>query len=99
MPERRPSCRVVGVECVHAIVLSAHEDHIAGSLAGNRNIGNVERLGVNLTVHGARKELTKRIDVDVRGVEDGLAQVRACAIQVVMLSRYRYLGGEGNGGS
>src|SRR5262249_20344220 len=67
----------VGVEGVDAVVLRGGEDDVARAAAGDGQVGLVERLGVDVAVHGVAVQLAEVAGVDVGGGEHLLARVMA----------------------
>ena len=90
MPQWQGRSGVIGVEGINSIVLRGDVNHIS-DLTSNRKIRNVERLSIDLTVYGARKQLSKGIYVHIGGVEHGFGQVLSCPTTVVVVGGHRDL--------
>ena len=79
---------VVGVEGVDAVVFGSDEDDVVGAFAGDRDVRHVERLSVDLRVHGLREKFAEGGGIYVCSGEDGFVGVGAGARVVVVLGGY-----------
>ena len=66
-------------------MLSGHVDYVVGSLTGNDNVWNIQRLRVDVTIDGIGKELSELGGVDVSGGEHDFVQVLPSAAVVVVI--------------
>src|SRR5438128_1664555 len=88
LPERRGGLRVVGVEGVDVVAHGGDVDGIALSLR-ERDVGNVEGLGVDLALHLALEQLAEASG-GRNGIrrQDALGQVRPRPCVVVVLRQH-----------
>jgi len=91
VPERSGRS-AVGVEGIDAVVFGGDEKDVVFAFAGNLEIGELQRLGVNVAVDFEGKEFAELCGIDVGRSEDFFVEVSAGA-SVVVLSRGD-LGGE-----
>jgi hypothetical protein len=91
------NCARIGVDGVDAVVLGGDVQHIVRT-AAQGHVGDVQRLGINGTVHGDGEEFAERGAVHVGGRENGLRGVFTRARVVVVIGRNRYLRVQGHGG-
>ena len=94
LPERGTVRAGIGirVECIDAVVLGGYEHNVVNSLAGDRDGGEVERLGVELSIDRPGEELAELNRVDVRGSEKGFRKILACPGEIVAISGNADLG-------
>ena len=64
VPQQPCEC-ALRIESVDAVVFRCHIDNVVVAQAGDVDVRNVERLGVDLTVDGTRKQLAELFGVDV----------------------------------
>ena len=67
LPVRGGGIGVVGIESINRILHGGHIDHIVRSLSRNVDVGNIERLGIDLSVYGTREQLAKLTGVHIGG--------------------------------
>ena len=77
----------VSIKSVNAVVLRGHEEHIVGSLAGNRHRRGIERLSVDLAVHVHLEELAELRRVYVARCKNRLVQLLAGASIVIVVGQ------------
>ena len=86
-PQRRGSWRI-GVEGVDTVMLCRHDHDIMNSISRDRDLRQVQRLRVNISVNRKRIEPAETRRVHVVGREDRFDRVLTSAGIVVMISRY-----------
>src|SRR5690349_2744158 len=69
-----------------------HKEHIARSLSGNVQAGNVKRLRVNITVHEVTKEFAECIGSDIRWRQHRLLRIQAGAKIIIVIGQNIDLG-------
>jgi hypothetical protein len=88
----------VGVEGIYAVIFGGDEHDVVPGASLRRSsthgyAGQVQRLSVDVAVHGMREELSELTKINVRESEDGLSGVRAGTRNVVVLCNHAYLRG------
>ena len=82
--------RSIGIESKHAVVHGRDiHDVVVGS--ADRDAGHIERLSVNLPVHGKSADLSKSRSSLICGVETGLLQIGAGLVGVVIHVQHIHL--------
>ncbi len=76
---------IIGVEGVHAVVLGGHEDDVVHTFSRDLDSAQIERVGVDVTIHRIGKQLTDLRGVDVRRSELCFAQILPGARQIVVI--------------
>src|SRR3954462_11141821 len=90
MPQLPAACAIVdGVERVHIVVLSGHEDDVMCS-AGNRQVRHIQRLGVDLARNSIGKQLAESGAIYIGRREDRFVRVEALAREIVVPRCYVY---------
>ena len=88
MPERVGIERgTVGVKGIDAVVFRGHENHVVDGAVGHGQALHVERLGVDLAVHGIAEQLAERAGVHVRRGQDGFLQILSRVLVVIVTSQ------------
>ena len=64
-------------------MLGRHIHNVMSAKAGNRDVGHVKRLRVNVTIDGVRKKFAEAGSADIVGRQNGLVQVLAVPAVVV----------------
>src|SRR5581483_3626826 len=82
----------VGVESIDAVVFGNDKDHVVNALVGYGDVRNIERLRINVAVHGVREKLAEAVGVDVTGRQGGFVRVRPHARTVVVIRPDVHLG-------
>src|SRR5580765_8420331 len=81
----------IGVEGINAVVHRGDKDNVVGAFAGNREVRDVKRLGVNGAIHPAVVDFAEAVDVDVYGSQVGFVGIKAGAGIVVVAGKDVYL--------
>ncbi len=76
---------IVGVECVHAVVVRRHVDRVMHALALDVDSGDDERLGVDVGVDGVAEQFAELSRIDVRRIELGFGEIGAGAGVIVAM--------------
>ena len=84
VPKLLPAVYVKGI---NLIVLGSDEQHVV-RCPPDDDARHIERLRINIALHGKRSLLTERLRPNIRHGEDGFLRVRTCAIRVVVIRGY-----------
>ena len=89
-PERRRigTAGIIRVEGIDAVMLRRQEDHIVRALVWDRNVRQIERLGVNITIHKLGKQFTESVCVDSCWSEHGLISVQSGPRIVIVIGQH-----------
>src|SRR5262249_60272433 len=82
---------VIRVECVHAVMLSGNDEHVALNRTREAHGRNVEWLGVHFAIYCDPKKLAERHSVDVTWGEDRFIEDLARSCVVIMVSENSWL--------
>jgi hypothetical protein len=91
------SAVAVGVEGVYRIMFCSNKDYVMGRLVRQGEIGNIQRLRINLAIHRVAKQLAKRIGVDIGRSEKGLQGI--LALMSIVITPGQHIGGLRKNGS
>ena len=86
-PPQLADAAVVGVEGVDAVMLRRDEHHIAEALPRNRDVREIQRLGVDVSIDRIGKEPLERAGGDVARGESRFAQILTGARPVVVIGQ------------
>ena len=85
------SAIAVRVKGINAVVLRGDEDHVPGPLPWNDQAGDVQRLGINLAIHGIGEQSAETVGVNIRQRDLRLVGILARAGKVIMPGEHIYL--------
>lgn len=87
MPKKRGICAgiAVGVEGIDRIVLRGYVDHVVDAFARDADIGQVQGLGIHVTVDRIREQLSELASVYVERCENSFGNIGPTSGVVVVL--------------
>lgn len=65
-----------------------HENNVVGSLVGDGDVREIERLGIDLAISRIRKEFAEGVTVHIGMGEDGFVKIPARARVVVVVGKH-----------
>jgi hypothetical protein len=69
-------------------MLSGDKDHVAHVPADQGKVGNIERLGIDITINGIGEKLPEITDVDIGRGKNRFGQIITGAAVVIMVSQH-----------